>query len=63
MFHNIIFTLTIITSILLVTNAIIAFTANYSLKWLWLVVALFSVVNIFLVYKRKQNLRNLPNKQ
>lgn len=61
MSHKLIFTLTIITAIILVTNAIIAFNANHPLKWLWLVVALFSVVNIFLVYKRKQKLRNVSD--
>lgn len=46
-------TFTMIVAILLVINAIISFNANQSLKWLWLLVALFSVFNIFLVYKRK----------
>lgn len=48
-------TFSIIVAILLVVNVMIAFNANQSLKWLWLIVALFSVSNVFLVYKREHN--------
>lgn len=56
MSHKIRVTLSIIVAILLVINSIIAFNTNQPLKWLWLVVALFSVFNIFYVYKRKQTI-------
>lgn len=51
-------TISVIVAMLLVTNSIIAFNHNQTMKWLWLVVALFSIINVIYFSGRKQGKNN-----